>query len=145
MFYSLIVIPVLGAYFGQRESALNNDETNTSIFVRLTEWYGKYIKRFVRNPIETILAVVSVLLIIIMTYTYSGKGTLYFAIVDPVQANITVKARGNFSSLEAKEIIEQVEERFLEVDGIKNVYLRSGSNWWQSGCSRIISSIRVLA
>ena len=137
LFYSLILIPVLGTFFGQRTSALNNDESHTSIFIRLTEWYGKYIKRFVKNPVETILAVVSVLLIIIMTYTFSGKGTLYFAIVDPVQANITVKARGNFSSLEAKEIIEQVEERFLEVDGIKNVYLRSGSNWWQSGADRI--------
>ena len=137
LFYSLILIPVLGTFFGQRTSALNNDESHTSIFIRLTDWYGKYIKRFVRNPIETILAVVSILLIIIMTYTFSGKGTLYFAIVDPVQANITVKARGNFSSLEAKEIIEQVEERFLEVDGIKNVYLRSGSNWWQSGADRI--------
>jgi len=137
LFYSLILIPVLGTFFGQRTSALNNDKSHTSIFIRLTEWYGKYIKRFVRNPVETILAVVSVLLIIIMTYTYSGKGTLYFAIVDPVQANITVKARGNFSSLEAKEIIEQVEERFLEVEGIKNVYLRSGSNWWQSGADRI--------
>tara|TARA_B100000073_G_scaffold274289_1_gene234240 strand:- start:904 stop:4008 length:3105 start_codon:yes stop_codon:yes gene_type:complete len=137
LFYSLILIPVLGSFFGQRTSALNNDESHTSIFIRLTEWYGKYIKRFVRNPIETILAVVSVLLIIIMTYTFSGKGTLYFAIVDPVQANITVKARGNFSSLEAKEIIEQVEERFLGVEGIKNVYLRSGSNWWQSGADRI--------
>ncbi len=137
LFYSLILIPVLGTFFGQRTSALNNDESHTSIFIRLTEWYGKYIKRFVKNPVETILAVVSMLLIIIMTYTFSGKGTLYFAIVDPVQANITVKARGNFSSLEAKEIIEQVEERFLEVDGIKNVYLRSGSNWWQSGADRI--------
>ena len=137
LFYSLILIPVLGSFFGQRTSALNNDESHTSIFIRLTEWYGKYIKRFVKNPVETILAVVSMLLIIIMTYTFSGKGTLYFAIVDPVQANITVKARGNFSSLEAKEIIEQVEERFLEVDGIKNVYLRSGSNWWQSGADRI--------
>jgi len=137
LFYSLILIPVLGTFFGQRTSALNNDESHTSIFIRLTEWYGKYIKRFVKNPVETVLAVVSVLLIIIMTYTFSGKGTLYFAIVDPVQANITVKARGNFSSIEAKEIIEQVEERFLEVDGIKNVYLRSGSNWWQSGADRI--------
>ncbi len=137
LFYSLILIPVLGTFFGQRTSALNNDESHTSIFIRLTDWYGKYIKRFVKNPVETILAVVSMLLIIIMTYTFSGKGTLYFAIVDPVQANITVKARGNFSSLEAKEIIEQVEERFLEVDGIKNVYLRSGSNWWQSGADRI--------
>ena len=137
LFYSLIVIPVLGSYFGQKESALNNNEQQTSIFVRLTEWYGKYIKRFVENPLETFLAVVSVLLIIIMSYAFSGKGTIYFAIVDPVQANITVKARGNFSALETKEIIEQVEERFLEVEGIKNVYLRSGTNWWQSGADRI--------
>ena len=137
LFYSLIVIPVLGSYFGQKESALNNSEEQTSVFVRLTEWYGKYIKRFVENPVETFLAVVSVLLIIIMSYAFSGKGTIYFAIVDPVQANITVKARGNFSALETKEIIEQVEERFLEVEGIKNVYLRSGTNWWQSGADRI--------
>tara|TARA_B100000965_G_scaffold105660_1_gene87158 strand:- start:411 stop:1904 length:1494 start_codon:yes stop_codon:yes gene_type:complete len=64
-------------------------------------------------------------------------GTIYFAIVDPIQANVTIKARGNFSALEAKEIIEQVEERFLEVEGIKNVYLRSGSNWWESGSDRV--------
>ena len=53
-----------------------------------------------------------------MSYAFSGKGTIYFAIVDPVQANITVKARGNFSALETKEIIEKVEERFLKVEGI---------------------------
>ena len=137
LFYSLIVIPVLGSYFGQKESALNNDDGHTSIFVKLTDWYGKYIKRFVNNPIETVTAVISVLLIIIMSYSISGMGTIYFAIVDPIQANITVKARGNFSALETKEIIEQVEERFLQVEGIKNVYLRSGTNWWQSGADRI--------
>ncbi len=137
LFYSLIVIPVLGTFFGQRTSALNTDEEHKSIFIRLTEWYGKYINRFVRNPIETVLAVICILIIIIMSYAFSGKGTIYFAIVDPVQANITVKARGNFSSLESKEIIEQVEERFLKVEGIKNIYLRSGTNWWQSGADRI--------
>ena len=137
LFYSLIVIPVLGTYFGQKESALNNNEEHTSIFVRLTEWYGKYIKKFVENPVETVLAVVAVLVLIIMSYSFSGKGTIYFAIVDPVQANITIKARGNFSALEAKEIVEQVEERFLKIEGIKNVYLRSGSDWWESGADRI--------
>jgi multidrug efflux pump len=137
LFYSLIVIPVLGTYFGQKESALNNNEEHTSIFVRLTDWYGKYIKKFVENPVETVLAVVTVLMLIIMSYSFSGKGTIYFAIVDPVQANITIKARGNFSALEAKEIVEQVEERFLKIEGIKNVYLRSGSDWWESGADRI--------
>ena len=137
LFYSLIVIPVLGTYFGQRESALNNNEEHISIFVRLTDWYGKYIKKFVENPVETVLAVIAVLMLIIMSYSFSGKGTIYFAIVDPVQANITIKARGNFSALEAKEIVEQVEERFLKIEGIKNVYLRSGSDWWESGADRI--------
>ena len=32
LFYSLIVIPVLGAYFGQKKSALNNEDGNKSIF-----------------------------------------------------------------------------------------------------------------
>ena len=137
LFYSLIVIPVLGTYFGQKESALTNNEEHTSIFVRLTDWYGKYIKKFVENPVETVLAVIAVLMLIIMSYSFSGKGTIYFAIVDPVQANITIKARGNFSALEAKEIVEQVEERFLKIEGIKNVYLRSGSDWWESGADRI--------
>ena len=137
LFYSLIVIPVLGTYFGQKESALNNNEEHISIFVRLTEWYGKYIKKFVENPVETVLAVIAVLMLIIMSYSFSGKGTIYFAIVDPVQANITIKARGNFSALEAKEIVEQVEERFFKIEGIKNVYLRSGSDWWESGADRI--------
>ena len=137
LFYSLIVIPVLGTYFGQKESALNNNEEHISIFVRLTDWYGKYIKKFVENPVETVLAVIAVLMLIIMSYSFSGKGTIYFAIVDPVQANITIKARGNFSALEAKEIVEQVEERFLKIEGIKNVYLRSGSDWWESGADRI--------
>ena len=138
LFYSLIVIPVLGSYFGQKNSALNDKDTDhVSIFIRLTEWYGKYIKKFVTNPVETIIAVVSILAIIIMSYIFSGKGTIYFAIVDPVQANITIKARGNFSALETKEIIEKVEERFLEVEGIKNVYLRSGTNWWESSADRI--------
>ena len=90
LFYSLIVIPVLGTYFGQKESALNNNEEHISIFVRLTEWYGKYIKKFVENPVETVLAVIAVLMLIIMSYSFSGKGTIYFAIVDPVQANITL-------------------------------------------------------
>ena len=44
LFYSLIVIPVLGAYFGQKESALNNDDGHTSIFVKLTDWMENILK-----------------------------------------------------------------------------------------------------
>ena len=137
LFYSLVVIPVLGSYFGQRESSLNKDENRESVFKRLTESYGKRIENFVKNPIETIIAVVSILFLIIFSYSYFGKGTVYFAIVDPVKADISIKARGNYSALETKDIIENIEKKFLETEGVGSVYLRAGTEWWNSGADKI--------
>ena len=137
LFYSLVVIPVLGSYFGQRESSLNKDENRESVFKRLTESYGKRIEKFVKNPTETIIAVVSILFLIILSYSYFGKGTVYFAIVDPVKADISIKARGNYSALETKEIIENIEKKFLETEGVGSVYLRAGTEWWNSGADKI--------
>ena len=137
LIYSLVLIPVLGTYLGQTESTLNKKETKESIFKKLTEFYGKRISKFVKNPIETCLAVFSLLLLIIMSYSYFGKGTIYFALVDPVQAEIQIKARGNYSALETKEIVELVEERFLAVEGLSSVYLRAGTEWWNSGADKI--------
>ena len=137
LIYSLVLIPVLGTYLGQTESTLNKKETRESIFKKLTEFYGKRISKFVKNPIETCLAVLSLLLLIIMSYSYFGKGTIYFALVDPVQAEIEIKARGNYSALETKEIVELVEERFLAVEGLSSVYLRAGTEWWNSGADKI--------
>ena len=137
LIYSLVLIPVLGTYLGQTESTLDKKETRESIFKKLTEFYGKRISKFVKNPIETCLAVLSLLLLIIMSYSYFGKGTIYFALVDPVQAEIQIKARGNYSALETKEIVELVEERFLAVEGLSSVYLRAGTEWWNSGADKI--------
>jgi multidrug efflux pump len=137
LIYSLIMIPVLGSYLGQQDSALNKDEGRESIFKKLTEVYGNRISKFVKNPVETCLAVLSILLIIIMSYTYFGKGTIYFALVDPVEANVTIKARGNYSALETKEIVEEVEERFLQIQGLNSIYLSAGSRWWNSEADKI--------
>ena len=131
------MIPVIGTYFGQRESSLNKDEGRESIFTRLTEIYGKRIEKFVRNPVETCLGVISILLLIVLSYSYFGKGTIYFALVDPVQANVTIKARGNYSAIETKEIIEQVESEFLKIEGVGSVYLRAGTEWWNAGADKI--------
>jgi multidrug efflux pump len=138
LIYSLIIIPVLGSYLGQQDSALNKkDEGRESIFKRLNDIYGNRITKFVRNPVETCLAVLSILLLIIMSYSYFGKGTIYFALVDPVEANVTIKARGNYSALETKEIVEEVEERFLKISGLNSVYLSAGSEWWNSEADKI--------
>ena len=137
LIYSLIMIPVLGTYLGQRESALNKEENRESIFTKLTNFYGKHIEKFVRNPVETCIGVISILFIVVLSYTYFGKGTVYFALVDPVKANITIKARGNYSALETKEIIVQIEEKFMNTEGVGSVYLRAGTEWWNAGADKI--------
>lgn len=131
LFYSLVLIPVLGSYFGQSSSTLklgqDSDKTGEPLFDKLAEYYGKLTKIFVRNPGETIILILAILFTIVTTYTFYGKGTVYFAIVDPVKAEITVRGRGNFSALESKKIIEEVEERLIQIDELESVFLRSGS------------------
>ena len=63
LLYSLIMIPVLGTYLGQRESALNKNDERESIFKKLTELYGRRIEKFVKNPVETCIGVISILFI----------------------------------------------------------------------------------
>ena len=141
LFYSLVLIPVLGSYFGQNSSTLKlgkeSDKTGEPLFDKLAEYYGKLTKIFVRNPGETIILILAILFTIVTTYTFYGKGTVYFAIVDPVKAEITVRGRGNFSALESKKIIEEVEERLLQIDELESVFLRSGSPWWERGGDKI--------
>ena len=141
LFYSLVLIPVLGSYFGQSSSTLklgkDNDQTGEPLFDKLAEYYGRLTKLFVKNPGETIILILAILFTIVTTYTFYGKGTVYFAIVDPVKAEITVRGRGNFSALESKKIIEEVEERLIQIEELESVFLRSGSPWWERGGDKI--------
>ena len=65
LFYSLVLIPVLGSYFGQSSSTLklgkDSDKTGEPLFDRLAEYYGKLTKLFVKNPGETIILTLAVL------------------------------------------------------------------------------------
>ena len=135
--YAMIVTPVVGSIFGQRKSALvsgDNEQTGEIIFDKISSFYSKWLKKFVTNPGETILAVLMLLWFFgYAMYGNFGKGTIYFANVDPVAAEISIRGRGNFSSLESKEIMETVEAEILKVQGIENLYLTTGSQWFNSG------------
>ena len=135
--YALIITPVVGSIFGQRRSTLvsgESEQTGEVLFDRISEFYSKALKKFVRNPGETIIAVLMLLWFFgYAMYGNFSKGTLYFADVDPVAAEISIRGRGNFSSSEAKEIMEIVEEKIQAVDGIENLYLTTGSQWFSAG------------
>ncbi|MDB0058815.1 efflux RND transporter permease subunit, partial [Gammaproteobacteria bacterium] len=135
--YAMIVTPVVGSIFGQRKSTLvsgESEQTGEVIFDKISSVYGKALKKFVKNPGETLIAVVMLLWFFgFAMYGNFNKGTLYFAEVEPVVAEISIRARGNFSANESKEIMEVVEAKILEVPDIENIYLTTGSQWFNSG------------
>ncbi len=135
--YAMILTPVLGANFGQRRSTLaskdGTESTGEVVFDKLAAFYQKWVARFVKNPGETVLAVISLLVLIVIMYTNFGKGTIYFPVVDPVQAQVSIRARGNFSAQEAKVIIKRVEDKFLEIPEIGSSFLTTGQLWFSSG------------
>ena len=135
--YAMIVTPVVGSIFGQRRSTLvsgESEQTGEILFDKLSGFYSKALNKFVKNPGETLIAVLMLLWFFgYAMYGNFNKGTLYFADVDPVAADINVRARGNFSSIEAKEIMEIVEEKILKVEYVESLYMTTGSQWFNSG------------
>ena len=136
LIYAMIVVPVLGSVLGQRSSALSGgdtDKTGEYLFDSIAEKYSQWVKVFAKRPIETIIAVFVILSLIVISYSRFGNGTMYFSKIDPVAAEVSIRARGNLSSIETKSIIERVESKLLEINGIESLFLRTGTEWFLSG------------
>ena len=135
LIYAMIIVPVLGSVLGQRSSALSGgdtDKTGEYLFDSIAEKYSKWVRIFAKRPIETIIAVFVILSLIVISYSRFGNGTMYFSKIDPVAAEVSIRARGNLSSLETKSIIERVESKLLEINGIESLFLRTGTEWFLS-------------
>lgn len=136
LIYAMVIVPVLGSVLGQRSSALSGgdtDKTGEYLFDSIAEKYSQWVKVFAKRPIETIIAVFVILSLIVISYSRFGNGTMYFSKIDPVAAEVSIRARGNLSSLETKSIIERVESKLLEINGIESLFLRTGTEWFLSG------------
>ena len=62
--YAMIVTPVIGSIFGQRKSTLvsgENEQTGEIVFDKISTFYGKWLKTFIKNPGETLIAVLMLL------------------------------------------------------------------------------------
>merc|ERR1711871_1190508 len=69
--YAMIVVPVLGAVFGQRRSSLmsgESEKTGEVVFDKISSFYSKWVRVFAKNPFETILSVFFLLSVIIISY-----------------------------------------------------------------------------
>jgi len=88
--------------------------------------YVRVLRLFAGNPIGNIAAIALVAALcfgIFVNFAQRGAGVEFFVEEEPDQAIVLVSARGNFSVLEAKDLVRDVEQVVLRVAGVRNVVM----------------------
>jgi multidrug efflux pump len=136
MVVALIFLPAIGALVGKPEDA----HPQTARVVRLSEsgdlyeiggWVGQYVRVVgfaVRRPF-VILGIVALALIAIITALFLfNKGVEFFVQSDSNDATVYVRARGNLSANEKRDLVVEAEKRIIGTSGVHAIYTVSGSS-----------------
>jgi len=134
LFMALIFVPTLGALIGKRAP---DSEYQTEILVAAEQgelevikgWTGRYIRFLrwaVRYPKLVILLAIVILAAVYGAYGAFGKGVEFFPDVEPENAMVQIRARGDLSIAERDQLVREVESRILDMNEFSSIYSRSG-------------------
>jgi multidrug efflux pump len=130
LFYALIFGPTLGSYFGKTESLseasvqqLRHLEHGNALLLKgFTGIYARLLKSVLRYP----LIVLSIALVILFTifdqYAQHNAGSIFFTKTDPTYGRISIRARGNFSREEIRDMVREAEQRIIPIKGIQTMF-----------------------
>ncbi len=137
LFMALIFVPTLGSLFGQHSTA-GNQRTAALVAAEdgdlslIRGWTGRYIhflRWAVSHPKLVILAAIAILATVYTAYGAFGKGVEFFPDVEPENAIIQIRARGDLSNKERDLLVREVEGRILDMHEFASIYARSGSRF----------------
>jgi len=147
---ALIFVPTLGSLFGKPSQAVPElsqispeEDTDLDKLHGITGTYVKTLKRALHHPAKVLVGAFGVLVLVQVVYGAFGKGVEFFPEVEPENAIVNVRARGNLSIWEQKEILEQVEARILPMTEFKTVYTRIGQQQNSEEAEDIIGSVSL--
>jgi len=147
---ALIFIPTLGAIFGKPSQIvpeLSEISANTEMDLNklhgITGIYVKILKNALKHPAKILVAAMLMMVGVQVVYGAFGKGVEFFPNIEPDNAKVQIRARGNLSIWEQKDIVDQVEKRILPMTEFKTVYSRVGASDQGEEAEDIIGSISL--
>ena len=137
LFMALVFVPTLGSLIGKRAP---DSGRQTEVLVAAEEgdlevikgWTGRYIKTLrwaIHYPKLVVFLAITVLASVYAGYGAFGKGVEFFPEVEPQNALIQIRARGDLSIVERDQLVREVESRILDMSEFASVYARSGSQF----------------
>ena len=129
LFYALLFAPVVGALLGKNkmtketETYLRQIETADPVTLSgITGRYARFLDNVVHHPFVFFCGAIFVLIAIFSAFSKHSKGTDFFVQTEQIQGTVSIRAQGNLAIDEARDLVAQVEERVMKVEGIKVVY-----------------------
>ena len=131
---ALIFVPILGSLFGKATATdpetmrrLNASEGgDLKELGGLTGAYVRLLDKVLHRPALTAIAAMLIAVGAYWAYGTFGRGVEFFPEVEPERAQLHVHARGDHSIHELDALVREVESRVVGLDGIRQVYARSG-------------------
>ena len=149
---ALIFIPTLGAQMGKPGGAVDPDlmrelsgssEFNTNKIAGVTGTYVRMLDATLKHPVKILAFALVILVGVQMSYAKFGKGVEFFPEVEPELAKLQVHARGNLSAWEKNDLMRVVEDRVLDVSGVRSIYTRVGLEGQSGEAEDIIGEITL--
>jgi len=137
LFMALVFVPTLGSIVGRRapdslQNAANLAAAENGKLDSITGMTGVYVRVLrlaVTHPVKVVLLAAVLLTGAYASYGAFGKGVEFFPDVEPENAVLHVRARGDLSVQESDRLVREVESRLLDMGEFATVYARTGTTF----------------
>ena len=148
---ALVFVPTLGSLFGRAGNTSITSQRVVEAGERgelqnipgFTGVYARVLRKALSHPTKILVGSVAVLICAQLGYATFGAGVEFFPDVEPDNAKIQVRARGNLSLGEQNGLMREVETRVIDVAGVQTFYTRVGSDANSEQAEDIIGSISL--
>ncbi|MHB1103663.1 MAG: efflux RND transporter permease subunit [Devosia sp.] len=134
---ALIFMPIIGAIIArkhvdqkEKESAdivMYADKFDVNKVRGFTGTYVRQLQHLLRHPLPTLGVGFAIIVGSFAVYMMNPTGTEAFPASEAEFGTVAVVGRGNYSPTEVRDLLVQVEERILQVHGIKDVVMQFGT------------------
>jgi multidrug efflux pump len=134
---ALIFMPVIGSLIASthvdpKEKAkadivMYPDKFDSKKVGGLTGFYVRIMEKLLHWPLPTLAVGFGIIATIFVTYAMNPTGSEAFPASEPEFATVAVVGRGNYSPEEIRDMMMEIEDQLVQVQGIQDVIMQFGS------------------
>jgi multidrug efflux pump len=144
LFMALVFIPVVGSWL--KPSYAKPVKSKKTISYKFTQGYSNIVKHILHRPVSFSLVTLLSLALVVVIFVFSNPGKEFFPTVEPDNAMIKIRMRGNLSVLEKERFAMMIyEEATAEAESIRVFYTRSGEVAGEGGSNNAEDVIATIS